>query len=235
MGFADSPATVNALAGHGVRVAGYRWRWALGLKGGTYPPHRHQNGEFVTDAGDFEALPGEDVNGNNCACNLIPQYRGPDGRFAKPGLQPVFQAPVTAAGMYDGITVSRSQLEFDWSPLTAAIQELVNRPSEFAVTIPDGAIVINLPASAAPTVNVAPPEVNVAAPNVTVEAPNVTVEPPSVTVEAPNVTVEAPLVTVEPIIEIPKPAAPRMLPPAKPRETRIVREDGVIVGMEEVT
>lgn len=222
MGFADSPATVNALAGHGVRVAGYRWRWALGLKGGTYPPHRHQNGEFVVDAGDFEALPGEDVNGDTCACNLIPQYRGPDGRFAKPGLQPVFQAPVTAA----------IAPTFDLSPLADALEQFASR--EWAVTIPDGAIVINLPQSAAPTVNVAPPEVTVAAPNVTVEAPNVTVEPPSVTVEAPTVNVEAPLVTVEPQIEV-KPATAKMLPPPKPRETRIVRDaEGVIVGMEEI-
>ena len=226
MGFADSPATVNALAGYGVRVAGYRWRWALGLKGGTYPPHRHQNGEFVTDAGDFEALPGEDVNGGSCACNLIPQYRGPDGRFAKPGLQPVFQAPVTAAAPVQ---------TFDWQPLTAAIEALAHHTSEFSVTIPDGAIVINLPQSAAPTVNVAPALVEVAAPNVTVEAPNVTVELPSVTVEAPTVNVEAPVVTVEPTIEV-KPATAKMLPPPKPRETRIVRDaEGVIVGMEEVT
>jgi hypothetical protein len=226
MGFADSPATVNALAGYGVRVAGYRWRLALGLKGGTYPPHRHQNGDFAVDAGEFEALPAEDVNGSSCACNLIPQYRGPDGRFAKPGLQPVFQAPVTAAA-----TVSEP---FDWSPLTAALTEALSTPQPVSVFIPDGAIVINLPASAAPTVNVAPAEVTVAAPNVTVEAPNVTVEPPSVTVEAPNVTVEAPLVTVEPTIEV-KPATAKMLPPPKPRETRIVRDaEGVIVGMEEV-
>jgi hypothetical protein len=226
VGFADSPATVNALAGHGVRVAGYRWRWALGLKGGTYPPHRHQNGEFVVDAGDFEALPGEDVNGNNCACNLIPQYRDASGRFAKPGLQPVFQAPVTAA--------AAPVQQFDLSPLADALEAFASR--EWAVTIPDGAIVINLPASAAPTVNVAPAEVNVAAPNVTVEAPNVTVEPPTVNVEAPTVTVEAPIVTVEPVIEIPKPDPPRMLPAPKPRETRLIRDaDGTLIGMEEVT
>lgn len=93
MGFADSPETRNILANYGIRVTGYRWRWALGLKGGTYPPHYHQNNERVTDAGDFEALPGEDVNGSSCNCNLVPEYRTPDGRFARPGLQPVFQPP----------------------------------------------------------------------------------------------------------------------------------------------
>lgn len=223
MGFADSPATVNALAGHGVRVAGYRWRWALGLKGGTYPPHRHQNGEFVVDAGEFEALPGEDVNGDNCACNLIPQYRGPDGRFAKPGLQPVFQPPVTAAApvVYEAAPI-------DWTPLTAALEAFAT-PQPVQVTIPDGAIVINLPRQA-------PPTVNVAAPSVTVAAPNVEVAAPTVNVEAPTVNVEAPIITVEPKFDVPKPAAPRMLPPAKPRETRIVRDAaGVIIGMEEVT
>lgn len=93
MGFASSPETRDTLAGYGIRVTGYRWRWALGLKGGTYPPHYHQNGERVTDAGDFEALPGEDVNGEFCACQLVPEYRTPDGRFARPGLNPIFQPP----------------------------------------------------------------------------------------------------------------------------------------------
>lgn len=93
MGFADSPATVNALAPYGVRVGGYRWRWALGLQGGTYPPHFHQNGVYATDAGEFDALPGEDVNGDYCNCNLVPVYRDRAGRFARPGLTPVFQPP----------------------------------------------------------------------------------------------------------------------------------------------
>lgn len=93
MGFADSPNTRNVLAQHGIRVGGYRWRWRLGLKGGTYPPHRHINGDFATDSGDFEALPGEDLNGDSCMCALVPQYRDAAGRFAKPGLSPVFQPP----------------------------------------------------------------------------------------------------------------------------------------------
>lgn len=94
MGFADSPETRDTLAGHGITVTGYRWRWGIGLKGGTFPPHFHQNGEYVSDAGDFEALPGEDVNGDTCMCWLVPQYRDAAGRFAKPGLTPVFQPPV---------------------------------------------------------------------------------------------------------------------------------------------
>lgn len=93
MGFADSPVTRNVLAGHGIRVSGYRWRWRLGLKGGTFPPHFHQNNERVTDAGDFEALPGEDLNGAYCCCQLVPEYRDAAGRFARPGLEPIFQSP----------------------------------------------------------------------------------------------------------------------------------------------
>lgn len=93
MGFADSPETVDTLAGYGIRVDGYRWSWGLGLKGGTFPPHYDQNGEFASDAGDYEALPGEDVNGDSCMCNLVPVFRDELGRFAKPGLEPVFQPP----------------------------------------------------------------------------------------------------------------------------------------------
>jgi len=91
MGFADSPATRNALANHGIRVTGWTWRWALGLKGGTFPPHREINGENAPTADQFEALPGEDVNGSSCMCRIVPVYRTADGRFAKPGLKPVFQ------------------------------------------------------------------------------------------------------------------------------------------------
>lgn len=93
MGFADSPETIDTLAGYGIRVTGYRWQWGLGLKGGTYPPHYDQNGEHAATSDSFEALPGEDVNGDSCVCALIPIYRTPDGRFAKPGLTPVFQPP----------------------------------------------------------------------------------------------------------------------------------------------
>lgn len=93
MGFADSPATKSVLASHGIRVSGYRWRWAPGLKGGTYPPHRHVNGQVRNYAEDFDALPGEDANGDTCMCALVPAYRTQDGKLAKPGLTPVFQPP----------------------------------------------------------------------------------------------------------------------------------------------
>lgn len=93
MGFASSPETIDTLATHGIRVGGYRWRWALGLKGGTFPPHYAINNQFASDAGDYDALPGEDLNGSSCNCNLVPVYRDAQGRFAKPGLTPVFQRP----------------------------------------------------------------------------------------------------------------------------------------------
>lgn len=201
MGFASSPETRNALASHGIRVSGYRWRWALGLKGGTYPPHYHQNNDFARDSGDFEALPGDDVNGSSCNCRLVPQYRDAAGRFAKPGLTPVFQPPVTAA--------------FDLAPLTAALEQfsereiIVEAPITVEATqvrVPDppnvyvDAPVINVPEfpqfpDLAPLVaaitsqqivaQVVIPDgaivVNVAAPNVTVDAP-VTVQPAPVKV-----------------------------------------------------
>lgn len=93
MGFADSPATRNALANHGIRVSGFRWRWALGLKGGTFPPHRRLNGRFGTDTNSFDGrTPGHDVNGDTCACRLVPNYRTADGKIAKPdNLTPIFQ------------------------------------------------------------------------------------------------------------------------------------------------
>jgi hypothetical protein len=94
MGFASAPVTRNALAAHGIRVTGWTWRWALGLKGGTFPPHRALNGDSEPTADSFPAYPGEDVNGDSCMCRLVPVYRTPDGRFAKPGLEPVFSPPV---------------------------------------------------------------------------------------------------------------------------------------------
>lgn len=94
MGFADSPATVNALSNFGIRVQGARWRWGIGLKGGTFPPHRAINGEFRSSEDDFEALPGQDVNTDSCMCAVVPLYRTADGRLAKPNdLVPVFQPP----------------------------------------------------------------------------------------------------------------------------------------------
>lgn len=93
MGYADSPTTIDTLAGYGIRVTGYRWQWGLGLKGGTFPPHYALNGDHAPTSDSFAALPGEDVNGDYCMCNLVPVYRDAGGRFAKPGLKPVFQPP----------------------------------------------------------------------------------------------------------------------------------------------
>lgn len=213
MGIANSAGTRSVLASHGIRVSGYRWRWAPGLKGGTFPPHRHINGEVRSDEGDFEALPGEDVNGESCMCATVPAYRTADGRLAKPGLTPVFQPPVTASQT------------FDWQPLVEALSM-----REFTLNVPDGAFVINVP-EATHTFHVAAPRVEVAAPAVTVtpsfnvepvtvtmDSPVVTVTPtfaveaPNVTVAAPSVNVQAPKVTVEPKIEV------------KPAPVKIIRE-----------
>lgn len=90
MGFASSPATKTALAPYGIRESGVRWRWAPGAAGLTYPPHRAINGQFRTDEGDFDAIPGEDLNGDKCLCWLVPLYRTADGRVAKGGLEPLF-------------------------------------------------------------------------------------------------------------------------------------------------
>lgn len=191
MGFANSPATRTALASHGIRVSGYRWQWGLGLKGGTFPPHYHQNGDHAATADSFEAQPGEDVNGDTCMCALVPVYRDEAGRFARPGLEPVFTPPVVAA--------LQSPPEIDWSPLVAALTE----QREFTLSVPDGAFTINLP-ELNPTFHVAAPSVNVEAakaPDVTV-TPTFAVEPVTVTMDSPTVNVAAPNVTVEPRIEI---------------------------------
>lgn len=200
MGFASSPATRTALAGYGVRVTGYTWRWALGLKGGTFPPHYEQNGEQAPTSDSFSALPGEDVNGDSCNCRLVPVYRTPDGRFARPdNLTPIFQPPVTAA-----MELYRPP-ELDLEPLVAALA--IERPMNVSVTIPDGAIVVNLPKS-----DIRPPDVvvnvpkgetvvNVSPPDVSVAAPNVTVETPTVNVAAPTVKVE-PRIDVKPVVKV---------------------------------
>lgn len=215
MGIANAAATRNALAGQGVYVSGYQWRWAVGLKDGTYPPHLELDHEVRPFETSFEAQPGEDWNGDACMCAIVPQYRGPDGRFAKPGFvrEPRFAPPVTASQT------------FDWQPLVEALSM-----REFTLNVPDGAFVVNVP-EATHTFHVAAPRVEVAAPAVTV-TPSFNVEPvtvmmdspvvtvtPTFAVEAPNVNVApavvnvaAANVTVEPKIEV------------KPAPVRIVRE-----------
>jgi hypothetical protein len=194
------------------------------LKGGTFPPHYHQNNERVSDAGDFEALPGEDVNGDSCACNLVPEYRTPDGRFAKPGLTPVFQpAPVTAAAVFQ-------PEPFDWTPLVEALS--VERPLAVSLSLPQGSIVVNVPETR-PVVNVTAPAVNVAPPSVSVAAPNVTVEPPHVTVAETVVNVAAPNVSVEPKIEV-KPAPVKIIRQAA-KAVRFRRNNNGLIESAEVT
>lgn len=193
MGFASSPATRQALAPYGIRVGGYRWRWGLGLKGGTFPPHYDQNNQFASDAGDFDAAPGEDVNGDTCNCNLVPVYRDAGGRFAKPGLEPIFQAPVTASA----VEVYRPE-PLDLTPL----YDLLTQERNMAVSIPDGAIVVNIPPSPMnlpPEFIVNPAKVEISSPVVNVPAPVVNVAPPVVNVAAPEVTVNLPAEQDKPV------------------------------------
>lgn len=222
MAFANSPATRNVLAGRGVRVGGYRWRWRPGLKGGTFPPHYHQNNEYASDSGDFEALPGEDVNGAYCACQLVPQYRTADGRFARPGLEPVFQVPQTASGGMIPEPWTPRYESFDFSPLIDAWQAYADRPVNVSVSLPDGSVVVNMP-----DVRVPAPVVNVPVPSVTVPT-TVNVDPTPVSVAAPNVTVSPAQVRVEPNITV-KPAPVKVI---RERVRRVVKfrrnADGLI-------
>lgn len=194
MGYASAPATRNALASHGIRVDGWRWRWALGLKGGTFPPHREINGEYASTQDSFEALPGEDVNGGSCMCNVVPIYRTRDGRFAKPGLEPVFQTPFVAS--LNPAPVVHTE-PMDWSPLVAALSE--QPPVYVNVVVPDGAINVQVTVPDFPAFPKIPaPVVNVAAPDVTVNVPDFPALPaPVINVEAPNISVE-PNITVQP-------------------------------------
>lgn len=209
MGFADSPATINALAGHGIRVSGYRWQWGLGLKGGTFPPHFHQNGEHGATADSFPAAPGEDVNSDACMCALVPVYRDEAGRFAKPGLKPIFQPPaVTAAASVFGQPIHQDWTDQGVQGLGDFVRFLMERaveakaapPSEFTLSVPDGAFTINLP-ELSPSFHVAAPNVQVDSPEVTVQ-PTFAVESPVVNVQPPVVHVAAPSVHVEPRIEV---------------------------------
>lgn len=187
MGFASSPATRTALASLGVRVTGWTWRWALGLKGGTFPPHFDINGEHAPTADSFDALPGEDVNGDSCNCRLVPVYRTPDGRFARPGLQPVFQPPVIAAAH-----THQHGDRFEVEQFMELVKSYATQPVNVTVRIPDSAIVVNVPefpAIPVPNVVVEPTVVHVAAPSVTVDNP-VTVEPTPITVQPPAITVD---------------------------------------------
>lgn len=231
MGFANSPATRTALAGHGIRVTGYRWQWGLGLKGGTFPPHYHQNGEHAPTADSFSAQPGEDVNGDTCMCALVPVYRDQAGRFARPGLEPVFTPPAVASGGMVPAPAPPVYQEIDWSPLVAALTE----QREYMLNVPEGAFTINLP-ELSPTFHVAAPSVNVEAakaPDVTV-TPTFAVEPVTVTMDSPTVNVAAPNVTVEPQITV-KPAPVKIIREKVARAVRFRRNTNGQITEAEVT
>lgn len=208
MGFAAAPATRNALAPYGVKESGVRWKWAPGPQGFTFPPHLHINGQFRTDEGDFDALPGEDVNGDKCLCWLVPLYRTPDGRIAKGGLEPLFLQP--GQRVVTPVTAAQSFQPFDLQPLIDVLA--VERPVNVALSLPQGSVVVNVPPMSPPDVIVNVPKTPLPTVQVDVAAPNVEVAAPSVTVAAPNVTVAAPSVKVEPRIEV------------KPAPVKIIRE-----------
>lgn len=232
MGFADSPATRTALASSGIRVSGYRWQWGLGLKGGTFPPHLDINGDHAPTSDSFEALPGEDVNGDTCMCQLVPVYRDEAGRFAKPGLEPVFTPPAVAS--------LQSYPQMDMTPLAEFLNDFTQQlthldPHSYQLTVPDGAFTINLP-ELNPTFHVAAPSVTVEAaqaPEVTVQ-PTFQVESPNVNVSPPTVNVAAPNVTVSPNIEV-KPAPVKIIREKVARAVRFRRNANGQITEAEVT
>ena len=95
MGIAMGSAVRKALAASGITVAGHRWEWAPGRKGGTFEPHLRRDkvnvwnpDGFVGDnAAEWGALPGEGVNADYCMCSTRWLLRGADGRFlpSRPG------------------------------------------------------------------------------------------------------------------------------------------------------
>ena len=85
MGLGMGRAVIDALAAGGITVAGYRWVWRPGLKGGVFEEHRAQNRRFATDIEGFDGhIPQADVNGENCQCSTRTIFRGEGGRFVNP-------------------------------------------------------------------------------------------------------------------------------------------------------
>lgn len=89
-GIAQGAAVQRALASEGIQIAGLRWQWYPGLKGGVFEPHQRRDGIAVFNAGDgftgdnaaeYGALPGEGVNKDFCMCQIRWILRGADGRF----------------------------------------------------------------------------------------------------------------------------------------------------------
>ena len=82
MGLGMGQAVIEALQKGGITVAGYRWTWRPGLKGGVYEDHRAQNRKFADDIEGFDGhIPQADVNGDYCMCSLRTIFRGEGGRF----------------------------------------------------------------------------------------------------------------------------------------------------------
>lgn len=231
MGFASAPATRSALAPYGIRESGVRWKWAPGAQGLAFPPHQSQNGQFRTDEGDFDALPGEDVNGDKCLCWIAPLYRTADGRIAKAPVSPVFLPP----GDRIAVTAALTQPQpIDFAPLIEALS-VERAPQEYMLNVPEGAFTINLP-ELNPTFHVAAPSVNVEAakaPDVTV-TPTFAVEPVTVTMDSPTVNVAAPNVTVEPQITV-KPAPVKIIREKVARAVRFRRNTNGQITEAEVT
>lgn len=85
MGLGMGRAVIGALERGGITVAGYRWTWRPGLKGGIFEEHREQNRRFAKDIEGFGgSVPQADVNGENCQCSTRAVFRGQGGRFVNP-------------------------------------------------------------------------------------------------------------------------------------------------------
>lgn len=90
MGLAMGGAVRNALADGGVTIAGMRWLWYPGLKGGTFEGHLARNNSVVFNDGEgwygddvmtLGAMPGFGVNGAYCMCQVRWLLRDANGRF----------------------------------------------------------------------------------------------------------------------------------------------------------
>ena len=89
LGLAQGPAVRRALAAVGVTVAGIRWHWAPGSKGGTYDPHFSRdrvtvfNPEGFVGEPQYGKLPGDGLSPNDryCRCGYALVLRGTGGRF----------------------------------------------------------------------------------------------------------------------------------------------------------
>lgn len=90
MGLAMGGAVKDALTVSGVTVAGMRWLWYPGMKGGAFEPHVARNNSVVFNDGEgwygdnvaeAGAMPGFGVNGAYCMCAIRWLLRDEKGRF----------------------------------------------------------------------------------------------------------------------------------------------------------